>query len=73
MVAAEVVLVGQNKFVFAAMMDDDISTAADQISDFAPRNSNVRVTSVPEPATLGLLAVGLLAVVLLRRRRANGV
>lgn len=38
------------------------------ISDFAPDNSNAAVTVVPEPGTLGLMAVTG-ALVLLRRRR----
>jgi len=45
-------------------------TAADQISDFAPDNSNVLVTSVPEPGTLSLLVAGLLALGFTRRRAA---
>lgn len=41
-----------------------------QISDFAPDNSNVRVTvaSVPEPSTIALFSLGALGFLLMRRR-----
>lgn len=44
-----------------------------QISDFAPNNSNVRVTSlsstpVPEPSTIAMLGLGIAALRLVRRK-----
>ena len=42
-----------------------------QISDFAPNNSNLGVSVVPEPANALLLAAGLAAIGLKRRRRAD--
>lgn len=41
-----------------------------QISDFAPDNSNVRVTvaSVPEPSTVALFSLGAIGFLLMRRR-----
>jgi hypothetical protein len=41
-----------------------------QISDFAPNNSNVRVTvaSVPEPGTIALLGLGAVGLIAMRRR-----
>jgi hypothetical protein len=44
-----------------------------QISDFAPDNSNVRVTSaaVPEPATAGMMLLGCLAYLAARRRNGR--
>ena len=39
-----------------------------QIADFAPDNSNLAVTAVPEPVSLAMLGVGLLGLAHLRRR-----
>jgi len=41
-----------------------------QIADFAPDNAMFRATPVPEPATMLLLASGLVAARITRRRRA---
>jgi hypothetical protein len=38
--------------------------------NFGPAIDNVRVSSVPEPATLGLLGIGLIGIGLIRRRKA---
>lgn len=49
-------------------------TGNPQISDFAPDNSNTRVTTVPEPTAVVLLSIGLAGVsacVRRRRRSAN--
>jgi hypothetical protein len=45
-----------------------------QISDFAPDNSNVRVTvaSVPEPGTVALFSLGAIGLLFLRRRSHTG-
>ena len=43
-----------------------------QISDFAPDDSNIGATLVPEPSTLAAAAIGLAAMVGVRRRRRAG-
>lgn len=47
---------------------DGAVTGNGSISDFAPDASNAAVTSVPEPATLGLLGAGLALLAATRRR-----
>lgn len=46
-----------------------------QISDFAPDNANVRITSaaaaVPEPGTIALLGLGMAALMTMRRRSGS--
>jgi hypothetical protein len=50
------------------------ATNDNQISDFAPDNSDVRVTAaaIPEPATLALLGLGGLSIVAIRRQSRMG-
>ena len=44
-------------------------TTNSTISDFAPDGSNAPIAAVPEPATYGLMGLGLAAIGLARRRR----
>jgi len=46
------------------------ATNDNQISDFAPDNSDARVTvaAVPEPATIALLGLGCLSIIVIRRQ-----
>jgi hypothetical protein len=62
--------ISQSDFTWNLWPRSSIADPTDnfKISDFAPNNTNARVTTVPEPGTLGLLAAGLMAIGLLRRR-----
>lgn len=47
-----------------------ITGGFNQIAEFAPADSDVRITTTPEPASLGLLALGMVVIAVKARRRA---
>jgi hypothetical protein len=56
---------------FTANLWPRVGGALTDIADFAPDNSNIRVTVTPEPMAFGLLATGLFALLVVRRRRSR--